>query len=183
MNKTYSVHGPLKKPLRVWVRTDVLYNFETKNQEWVKGEIFGITCIKGFVPVFDILLDGGYIFSDIPPHLVRTKKPEENSFPKMELNDLVYSNCSSKYFSLTSFPFLSDKNLFYHFSEKNLYLKASYIMTVDFYKGNDWLHMLELETGNLAFMPNHKIVFSKNISENHKFPAFKELKKTFSVSK
>ena len=104
MNEKYSVHAPLE-PTTVWVDSAAFYNMEGDNHAYVKAKIFGISCLKGRVPCFEIITSDGYVFSDIPPHFVRfCEKQPEKSYP---LESLVYNNALSSEFVISHFPELA----------------------------------------------------------------------------
>lgn len=211
MNQTYDVHAPLSA-ITVWVKEDVFYNFEKASETWIKCKVFGLTCLRGQVPVFDVLTEDGYIFSDIPPHLMRWKDPGITVTPSHEegggkaekdqkgikeragneegvervyadLRDLVYNNCLSETFAITEFPELKQRSAFVFLKGLKQYVAAQYWLSVDFYEHNNWFHAMKLDNGQLAFLPSHKMVFPSQgvLKENHEFPAYKKLRKTFSV--
>lgn len=180
MNKSYSVHAGLET-VTVWVKEDIFFDLETDTQLWVKCKLFGITCLTGRVPTFEILTADGYVFSDIPPHMIRFQEnPEQTQYC---LEDLVYNNALSEEFVISEFSELKNRSAFVFLKGKKEYVKAHYWFSLDFYKNNNWYHAMKLENGQVAFMPNHKIVFSANgkIEENHEFPKYKKLRKEFKV--
>ena len=190
MNQHYSVHAPLET-MSVWVNDTVFYNLEKDSDNWVKVKVFGLTCLKGRVPTFEILTQEGYVFSDIPPHLLRWQAPlhkepghELSVFKQFyALSSLVYNNCLSEEFALASFPELMARHAFTYFKAEARYEKAHYWFSLDFYRNNNWYHCLKLANGQLAFIPSHKIVFSDNpdLPENHVFPDYKKLRHEFKV--
>ena len=180
MNQSYSVHAPLE-PLTVWVNSAAFYNMEGENHPWVKAKVFGISCLKGRVPCFEIITAEGYVFSDIPPHFVRfqqTASPIE--YP---LSSLVYNNALSTQFTLSHFPELACRQAYVYFKDENQYMAARYWFSLDFHENNNWYHAMKLDNGQISFIPSHKIIFPENgkIPENHMFPAYKKLRKNYSV--
>lgn len=180
MNKTYSVHAPLTTQT-VWVNKGIFFNMEKETDKWEKVKLFGITCLPGQVPLFEIITPEGYVFSDVPPHLVKWKETMEKEY---SLTSLVYNNCLSEDFSLSYFPELESRTAFVFFKEENQYLKAKYIFSLDFYKNNNWYHCLKLDNGQFCFIPSHKIIFSEkeNLDPTKVgFPQFKKLRQKYSV--
>jgi hypothetical protein len=177
MNKSYSVHAELPTTT-VWVNENIFYNLTKDTDNWVKCKLFGITCLPGRVPTFEILTEQGYVFSDIPPHMIRL---HETTSP-LALSDLVYNNCLSEEFSLTQFKELENKFAHVFFKNKNIYLKGQYWFSLDFYKNNNWYHCLKLENGQIAFIPSHKIVFTNSPDiDSHTFPQYQKLRIEFKV--
>lgn len=179
MNLHYSVHAPLES-MTVWVNDTVFYDMEKTPGEWIKAKLFGITCLPNRVPTFEIITAEGYVFSDIPPHMIKWKNSEEKCY---DLESLVYNNSLSSEFVISHFPELKERHAFVFFKKENEYIKAQYWFSLDFYKNNNWYHCLKLDNGQFAFIPSHKIVFSmtKELSKEHKFPSYKKLRHEFKV--
>lgn len=130
---------------------------------------FAFSSYPGSAPTFQIVLDDGAVFSYVPPSglfdLTRRKDPE------LSLADLVYHNCADGDVAVTTFSGLSGEVLCF-FKHKDLWLKGEYRFTVDWYKGNDLLHCVTLENGQVAFLPSHKIKFQSGAA-----PGFQPYKK------
>lgn len=180
MNQLYAVHAELPKTT-VWVKEDIFFDLEQCTDNWIKCTVFGITCLPGKVPAFEILTPEGYVFSDIPPHML--KLSQDTDATQYELTDLVYNNCLSEHFALSQFTELQHRTAFVFLKNKNEYLKAQYWFSLDFYLDNNWFHCMRLENGQIAFIPSHKIVFSTTgqLPLHHVFPAYKKLRHTFKV--
>lgn len=180
MNKIYAVHADLPTTT-VWVNDAIFYNLEKESTAWVKCKLFGITCIKGRVPTFEIITSDGYVFSDVPSHMVRLQEnPAEAQF---DLPDLVYNNCLSEHFAISLFPELEQKTAFVLLKSLNQYVSAKYWFSLDFYQNNNWFHCMKLNNGQIAFIPSHKILFGAagKLPDNHEFPRYKKLRHVFSV--
>lgn len=181
MNKSYSVHAPLE-PMTVWVNRGVFFNLEKENDKWEKVKLFGLTCLTGKVPLFEIITKEGYVFSDIPVHLIRWK--EDVTDQDFELSSLVYNNCLAEDFVISCFPELEKRHALVFMKSENMYVKANYVFSLDFYKNNNWFHCMKLVNGQFAFIPSHKIIFSNKEILTHselKFPDFQKLRHTFHV--
>lgn len=180
MNKSYSVHAGLET-MTVWVKEDIFFDLETNTDKWVKCKLFGITCLAGRVPTFEILTADGYVFSDIPPHMIRWKESPDSV--QYELQDLIYNNCLSEDFVVSEFAELKSRVAYVFLKGQKQYLQGQYWFSLDFYKNNNWYHAMKLENGQIAFIPSHKIVFSTDgkLKENHEFPKYKKLRKEFKV--
>lgn len=179
MNSSYSVHAPLECAT-VWVKEDLFYNLETNTQNWVKCKVFGLACVAGIVPTFEILTPEGYVFSDVPPHMIRWSEP--NTDIQHSLEDLVYNNCLSEQFALSLFPELKARAAHVFLRGAQQYIGAQYWFSVDFYNHNNWFHAMKLDNGQIAFAPSHKIVFNNApLSNTHVFPAYKKLRHEFKV--
>lgn len=180
MNKSYSVHASLETTT-VWVKEDIFFDLETDTNRYVKCKLFGITCLEGRVPTFEVLTADGYVFSDIPPHMIMFKEPsDENQYL---LEDLVYNNCCADDFVISEFDELKSRTAYVLFKSTGQYVKAQYWFSLDFHTKNNWYHCMKLENGQVAFIPSHKIVFSSDgkLKTDHEFPKYKKLRKVFKV--
>lgn len=187
LNGSFAVHSPLPTTT-AWVDNRVFYNMnlpESVKPEFVKVKIFGLTCLTGNVPTFEIITEDGYVFSEIPPHLIFWKN---NPSPEthLPLSLLVYNNCLSENFNISQFPELQQNHafIFYKgFGNDGKYFQGQYWFSLDFYQNNNWFHCLKLDNGQFTFIPSHKIVFSKcdKMDINHKFPQFQKLRQSFKV--
>lgn len=180
MNQSFAVHASLPATT-VWVDSTVFHNLESPSQ-WVKAKLFGLTCLTGRVPTFEILTAQGYVFSEVPPHLIRWREstdPDE----ALSLESLVYNNCLSETFSLSVFDELRSRKAFAYFKREGRYLDAEYWFSLDFYRDNNWFHCMKLSNGQFAFTPSHKLVFPQDgvLPDNHAFPAYQKLRYAFSV--
>ena len=178
MNQAYDVHAGLDVKT-VWVDSAVFRDMQAES-EWVKAKVFGITCLPGRVPTFEILTSEGYVFSDVPPHLVRWREKVEDPLP---LESLVYNNCLSQTFCLSAFAALRERRAYAYFRKEERYLAASYWFSLDFYQDNNWFHCMLLDNGQISFVPSHKLVFPSagELPDGHQFPKFKKLRQEFVV--
>lgn len=170
------VHAEIK-PLKVNVRREFLFNMNAQYiGQFEEGTAFAISSYPGSAPTFKVMLDNGSVFSYLPPHAL-VARDAESSETILGLEDLAYHDCPISEICVSYFDFLSGP-LSAYLKKRNLWMKGSYILTVDWYTGNDLLHLIELENGQLAFLPHHKIKF-KNSAVT--FPPYKKLKQEWSV--
>jgi hypothetical protein len=182
VNNAYAVHAGMPL-MTAWVDSAVFYNMTAPSQ-WVKVKVFGLTCLAGRVPAFEVLTAEGHVFSDIPPHLVRWKEPaKEPDSAEFTLSELVYNNCLSSTFSLTAFEALAERTAYVYLKSREMYVKGRYWFSLDFYQDNNWFHCIKLHTGHLAFIPSHKLVFpvEGELPLSHVFPKYEKLRQEFRV--
>ncbi len=180
MNGKFSINAELPTKT-VWVNQDVFYNLKEMNLPLMKCKLIGITCNKGLVPTFQILTPDGYLFSEVPPHFIFTKdvNPKENL---LDLKDLVYNNCLSNDFAISSFPELKSQSSLVYFKNQLKYINAEYWFSLDFYNDNNWFHCMLLDNGQIAFIPSHKIIFKSCLDvKQHEFPKYEKLRTFFQV--
>ena len=135
-------HCSITKPFKAFVRRSLLYNLDPVFGGVLECKMFGISSYAGHYPTFQILVDGGAMFSYVPAHMLSTLEPSCS----FELSDLVYHKCSSDQISYTVFEALLNQKAVAFVGPKLQQIKSEYVGTVDWYKGNELLHLLLLET-------------------------------------
>lgn len=177
----FGVHAGLDLTT-VWVDRAVFFDMVSQEPKWEKVKVFGLTCLQGRVPTFEILTSEGYVFSDVPPHLIRWKEPDaiDEGYP---LSSLVYNNCLSSNFSLSAFAALGERKAYAYLKAEGKHEGAQYWFSLDFYENNNWYHCVKLDNGQVAFIPSHKLVFPSNgiLAADHSFPKYQKLRHEFKV--
>ena len=170
--KKYFVHADID-PIDVEIQSEFLHDMDTiyigKSEP---AKIIGISSYPGSTPTFKIVLKNRCLFSYIPPHAVKIATDKISEQKQLPLEELVYHNCPSENIAVHSFHELQKMPVVAFFKTSQKWLNATYITTIDWYEGNDLLHMIKLENGQFAFLPNHKIKFGNN---EHEFPKYKKL--------
>ena len=95
----------------------------------------------------------------------------------LELADLVYHNCPAEDICVHAFEQLQGPVQAY-FKRRQLWLAGTYLLTIDWYTGNDLLHLIALENGQYAFLPHHKVKFRDGIKE---FPPYRKMHSEWKV--
>lgn len=171
------VRADLPGPFQCYVREDFLYDMDTARTETFRPcKVVAVTSYPGSPLTFDILVDGVYAFHYIPIHALGTLPGGPNQ--PLELHDLVYHDCRSTDICVTSLSALQGQTSVF-FKRKNQWFKGDYLFTVDWYGGNDLLHCLQLENGQYALLPSHKIQFGGEAARE--FPDFKKLHSVWQV--
>lgn len=151
------VHANLDT-MKAQVREDVLYNMDHDTGSWVPCEIVSVSSYKGSVPTFQIVVEKESIFSYIPPHLIRFSETDSQM---LELSDLVYHNCPDYEFALTKLDYLSSKEFSVFIRGQKRWMRASYLFSMDWHRGNDLLHCVLLSNRQPGFFPSHKLALGK----------------------
>jgi hypothetical protein len=158
------------EPLDVFVKKEYLYDMDkTYIGQFVRGKIFAISSYPQEALSFQILLEDGCMFSYIPVQAIQ-KKDHEIHHPLMPV-DLIYRNSPGENIAVTSYTFLQGDIIAY-FKHSKRWLKGRYILTVDWYENNELFHLLNMDNGQFAFVPSHKMKF-RSIEES--FPPYKKL--------
>lgn len=140
-----------------------------------RGTAFAVSSYPGDALTLQVLLDNGALFSYLPLHAVAHMPLRE---PTLELSDLVYANCPGDTIEVTRYPFL-DGNVNAYLRRRKEWIGGSYVCTIDWPKDNEQFHLLALENGQYAALPNHKVKFKNGPRE---MPPYRKLHATWQVS-
>lgn len=174
--KPAHVHAEIP-PLSLRVKKDLLYGGDPQYAgHFVPCRAFVVSSYPGSTPTFKILLEDGAVFSYVPPSALFDGAPKA---PELDLEDLVYSNCPTGDFCVHHFNLL-DTEVHAFLKHRHLWLKGRYRLTLDWYEGNDLLHLISLENGQQAFLPHHKLKFGDHPEG---FEPYKKLRAEWKVPK
>jgi hypothetical protein len=138
--RTSRVHVQVP-PFSTHVRAEFLYNMDpARVGELRTCSVFTVSSYAGSAPTVQILLQ---------PPLAE---------PQLELADLVYHDAKSVDIVVHAFDALRGPVLAY-FKRRDLWLAGSYLFTIDWYAGNEMLHVVALANGQYALLPSHKLKF------------------------
>lgn len=169
------VHASIH-PIKAVVREDVLYDMDpSKTSKTVPCQLVGVTSYKGSVPTFQIVAEGDSLFSYVPPHLISTDIKEPHF--DYSLKTLVYHNCPDVEFALSTWDFMKDRELSIFLRDRKMWVMGTYLFTLDWYTGNDLLHAVRLQNGQVGFLPQHKILLNGATA----FRSYKKLHYNWSV--
>lgn len=180
MNLT-NTHYPLECPIKSWVNIGLM-NGDLNTTEPLRAcKIIGLSSYKGATLTFQILLanEEGIltsIWSDVPLHLIFHS--ENGGEGCLDLADLAYHNCPDNNIEAVTYNALSDSKCECYFPRLDRWISGIYVTTIDWYKGNLTSHLIKLNNGNFALVPNHKIQFG---SESNKLPKFMKQRFTWEI--
>jgi hypothetical protein len=173
------VHCPIPN-LKVRVAQQYLYDMDpAKTGSWVSGTAFAVSSHVGHAPTFQLLLGDGGLFSYIPAEALR-HGPDispDNRAQLLDPEDLVYHGCRSPEIVVTRYGELAGLPVRAYFKRGGVWQDARYHCTIDWHTGNDLLHVLLLENGQVALLPSHKVLFGEGVVD--KLPPYKKLRATF----
>jgi hypothetical protein len=163
-------------PFKAYLKKEFLYDLDPSYEgEFVEGTIFAISSYPGEAPTFQILLSDGCLFSYMPIQAMqKTAEPVANP---LESDDLVFRNSPSSMIVVTHYGYLQGDVLGF-FRRSSRWLKGVYMSTVDWFDDNEQFHLISLENGQYALLPNHKLKFRSQVPS---FPHYKKLHKTWRV--
>jgi hypothetical protein len=146
-------------PFAAHVRAEFLYNMDpAKVGELRRCTVFTVSSYTGSAVTFQILLEDGAVFSYVPPHALVQPPVAE---PQLDLADLVYHDAKSVDIAVQAFDALRGPVLAY-FKRRDRWLAGSYLFTIDWYTGNEMLHVVVLANGQYALLPSHKLKFGEH---------------------
>jgi 8-oxo-dGTP pyrophosphatase MutT (NUDIX family) len=164
-------------PIDAWIAERVLYNEDPSRSSWLPCRILAVSSYPGSPLTFQVLVEGGALFSYVPPHRLLTKLPAECA-ALVEITDLVYRNAPVAPIAVTVLPTLAAAPCWVYLRHLQRWLQARYVATVDWYTENSLDHVLLLENGQIACLPSHKILFGKE----GPLPPYRALKATWSAT-
>lgn len=153
------------EPIPCFVKESFLYDGDVRKKNFIKAEIIGVATYSGQPLTFHVLVDGQYLFSDMPiTAVVAFEEPHAN----YDLKTLAQKNCET--LEINSFilhTFVGKKvSVLLKIETGNVMTRvewenATYVMSIDFHTGNELYHFVTLVNGQFALVPNHKINWSK----------------------
>ena len=160
-------------PLRAWLRAEYLHDLDPLHAGgYVPCHIFSVSSYVGHLPTLQVLLDDGGVFSYLPPQAFRLLPPADAAAPAAEPADLVYHACPLHEFSVHRYAALAGPVQAY-LRRTARWLRGRYLFTMEWHLGNDLLHVVALESAQLAFLPQHKLRFG--VSDSQPLPAYRKL--------
>jgi hypothetical protein len=161
------------------IRKEYLYDLREHQGETEDCVVFGLGSISGRALLFHCLLTNGAIYWRLPISAF-IQRGSGNTLYKgqmehQDLEDLQLWNSFSYYPSVTTFDFLKGQRCKYFSKTKNKLYHGEYLFTVDWAHPESNIidtehseipdqhkcgHVLALDNGNYAVMPNNRILWS-----------------------
>jgi hypothetical protein len=156
------VHADIP-PIKTFIRGEYLYDMDLSHAgEFVPCTAFAVSSYQGSVPTFKVLLADGAVFSYVPPSALVDR--DRAAGEPLALADLAYHNCPGGDICVSSFAELQG-TVHAFLRRRNEWMDGTYRFTIDWYDGNDLLHLIALANGQYAFLPNHKVKFKDGTRE------------------
>lgn len=150
-----------------------------------KVKVFGLSSYKGHCLTARIFVEKyGAVWDYIPFHLLFKTQTTENYNNLFSLKKLCYHNCPDEEITINDCSFIRTKINEGKFAEATIVQKQNmfdgkkvltvcgitkYLASVDWHKNNESGHVVWLQNGQLALIPNHKLILQ---NENNLTPAF-----------
>lgn len=151
-------------PFDVLVHESYLYDGDKTKTDLIKAQVIGVSTYLNQPLTFHILIDKQWIFSDLPITSFISSYNEN----KYNLKDLSSIECSTLEIDVFILDTFKNKNICIYFKEYQTWEIGEYLMSFDFYTGNELLHLIKLDNGQFSLTPNHKINW-ENINDLPKY--------------
>jgi len=148
--------------IQAYIRKEFLYNLEKHFNEFVSCMIFGVNSLPNRALGFHAMIDNGAIFWRLPIHAFVWKL----NAPYISINDAQLWDNISIDISVTEFNFLKHRDGSIKLRSGQI-ITGEYLFTIDYATGfyaespneHKCSHILKLEDGNFAAMPNNRILW------------------------
>jgi len=166
-------------PIYCKIRREYLYDLREHQGETEDCVVFGLGSISGSAPLFHCLLTNGAVYWRLPISAFIQRGSgstlHQREMEHQDLEDLQLWNSFSYYPSVTVFDFLKGQRCKYFSKTKNKLYHGEYLFTVDWAHPESNIidtehseipdqhkcgHVLALDNGNYAIMPNNRILWS-----------------------
>ena len=147
-----------------YVRESFLYDCDETKQGFVRGVAFGVSSLWGRALGWHVMLENGAQIGRLPIHALCSKPGSR----KREIADLQLWDCFSYNPAVVEYEFLAGMACIAYLKDRSE-VNGQYMFTVDWY-GSEFAegagdlgwkcaHILELEEGNYAALPNNRILW------------------------
>lgn len=138
-------------PFKAKLQRKYLYDGDEAMTGLVDVTVIGIASYEKQPIVFHCLVDNQFLYSDLPiTALTHTGEID----PSFTLKMLSHCLCATLVMEVFSLGF---GRASVYFKDKDAWIGGSYMFSVDFTTGNELLHLMRLDNGLFAFVPNHKV--------------------------
>lgn len=178
------VHAGFDQAIRARVAETLLYNMDPTRTGLVPCEIIGLSSYPGTAPTAQILVEGSFVFSDVPLHLLFNKRVTKPPEKPLGLDVLVLDKCPDGAIDLSFNPHLARDKCSVYFSrmeaatDEERWMSGTYRMTVDWFRDNLNAHLIALDNGQFALQPQGKISFNGG---PRKLPDYRRLEASWFV--
>lgn len=176
------LHVDIPSPIKCLVNTSVFYDMKTLplgKPAWTPCVLFAMSSYEKSVLTFKVMVEeNGALFDFVPVHMLKSNGKAEVGI-LLELSDLVSSKiCESMNITVHVHQLLTNKKKMQcFFKDRGIWLTGRYHCTVDWYDANENAHLVELENGQFALMPNHKCV----VGDKRELPDYVKLQQDWKL--
>ena len=162
-------------PIKVFVKQQYLEDFQGGFGNYLSGEIVQVSSYSGHMPTFTVVLTDGTISSYLPVGAF-TKAPLSCDLAADLAGMTCNTFCPSESFVLYETEALKFLDIYCWDKNKNYLDKGKYLWTMEWQNDNELCHLIELDSGQLVFVPNHKMLaLPKEKGKPKDLPSWKKL--------
>lgn len=174
------INHALPKPVDGYVDVRFLTDFQTEAPGLMRAQAVAVSTYAGDTPTLMVLITEpgpaeGAVFSYLPFDAFSTSPLG----PILPFRDLVYHDCREGSLDVSVIDTLPS-DLWAYLKPKDAWYAGRYVLTLDWPDANDLLHLVLLNAGQFAALPNHKIKFGAFAPRS--FPKFRKLHSTWKVA-
>lgn len=141
-------------PFDVFVKEEYLYDGDiTRKGKYKSGKVVGVSTYVDFPITFHVLIEGAYLYSDLPITAL-VHKPNEVLYSLQTLSHVLCKKYEIDCYHLEAFD---TKEVAVYFKAMKEWIHGKYMMSFDFYTDNELVHLIKMNDGNFCLAPNHKI--------------------------
>jgi hypothetical protein len=165
-------------PFTAFLSTEFLYDQDyEKIGLFELCQVYAISSYQGHCLTFKVILkSNGALFDYIPIHALNIGAAKQVDIP-FSMEELTFGiNCPSNDIAINEFSFIRDNKVlpWCYFPKSDKWVKATkYICTVDWYTENENVNLFVLENGQVATVPNHKLLFKEE--KPTELPGYKKI--------
>lgn len=177
----HQIHHDLPVPFQAWLKKEYLYDLDSYHKgHYEPCTVFALSSYKDHRLTFKILLDNGSLFDYIPIDALVQKPNMLSEEFQFDLSELCFNKfCKDWSLTVSHHSIIeTTKGIWCWFPGKNLWVQATeYICTIDWYTDNQNCHLVSLTNNQYAFVPNHKMMLTKEQPKN--LPNYEPLRSTW----
>ncbi len=170
---------PLPPPCRIkgYVHKLFLHDMDTQfSNQWESGQVIGLCSYEKELPTLKILMDNGAVFDYLPFDAFCIEPQGGLNLDRARLTPFL---CPAHDLTIQDFEILKGKGINAFIPDENgvrVPVSGNYICTVDWPEGNESGNLVILHNGQLALIPNHKILFG---DDKKTLPPYKKIRQTW----
>lgn len=172
-----NIHADIP-PFEAIIKAEFLYDMDPsyvgKTEECT---VYAVSSYKGHYPTFKILLESGSLFDYIPIHALMMW----DRGASLTLEELTYGKvCPDFNITVNVHPYLIEQfakgcDCFVP-THGGWRIIKRYICTIDWFMDNHNAHLVALNNGQFALIPNHKLLFAIGFKNGFRFQPYKKLR-------
>lgn len=177
------VHVAFDQGLKAWVDETILFGMDPDKHNLRECKIIGLSSYPDEVLTAEILVKEEDRFatawSHVPFHLLfgHSERPKK----LLGMDDLYYHNCPDEHITFTFFPDMAQHKCWAYFKHQRKWIGGDYLGTVNWYRDNLNAHIIRLNRGQFALLPNHKLQFNSGDKATSPLPPYRKVRQGWSL--